>query len=70
GHTLTAICGGNTQVRFDRLGVASASLSCISGALEIFQLANPDCRSGQPDRERTITLLTSGSVNVARANCP
>lgn len=61
GHTLTAT-GGMTQVGFDRLGIASAG--------DIFRLANPDCRTGQANRERTVTLLTSGSVNVARANCP
>jgi len=61
GHTLTAT-GGMTQARFDRLGIASAG--------DIFRLANPDCRTGQPNRERTITLLTSGSVTVARATCP
>ncbi|MGB5259337.1 MAG: GspH/FimT family pseudopilin [Gammaproteobacteria bacterium] len=61
GHTLTAT-GGMTQVRFDRLGVASAG--------DTFRLGNPDCRTGQANRERTVTLLTSGSVTVARANCP
>ena len=61
GHTLTAT-GGMTRVSFDRLGVASGG--------DTFRLNNPDCRTGQANRERTITLLTSGSVNVARANCP
>ena len=61
GHTLTAT-GGLTRVSFDRLGAASGG--------DTFRLANPDCRSGQSNRERTITLLTSGSVNVARADCP
>jgi type IV fimbrial biogenesis protein FimT len=63
GHTLTAT-GGTTQVGFDRLGIANII------ANEIFRLANPDCRTGQANRERTVTLLTSGSVNVARADCP
>lgn len=61
GHTLTAT-GGTTQIRFDRLGIASAG--------DTFRLANPDCRTGQPNRERDITLLTSGNVNTARADCP
>jgi type IV fimbrial biogenesis protein FimT len=61
GHTLTAT-GGMTQVRFDRLGVASAG--------DTFRLANPDCRTGQANRERDVFLLTSGSVRVARADCP
>lgn len=63
GHTLTAT-GGTTQVIFDRLGIANIITN------EIFRLANPDCRTGQANRERTVTLLTSGSVNVARADCP
>lgn len=61
GHTITAT-GGMTQVRFDRLGIANAG--------DTFRLANPDCKSGQANRERIITLLTSGSVTVARAACP
>ena len=61
GHTITAT-GGMTQVRFDRLGIANAG--------DTFRLANPDCVTGQANRERIITLLTSGSVTVARAPCP
>ena len=61
GHTLTAT-GGMTRVSFDRLGIGNAG--------DIFRLANPDCRTGQANRERTITLLTSGSASVVRANCP
>lgn len=61
GHTITAT-GGMTQVRFDRLGIANAG--------DTFRMTNPDCVTGQANRERIITLLTSGSVTVARAPCP
>ena len=61
GHALTAT-GGATQILYDRLGIASTG--------ETFRLSNPDCRSGQVNRERIVTLRTSGNVNVARANCP
>lgn len=61
GFTVTANNGAQF-VAFDRLGAATPG--------EIFDLANPDCRTGQANRERRITLITSGSVGAVRRNCP
>ena len=62
GHTLTATNSGAQRITYDRLGIASTG--------ETFRLGNPDCRSGQANREREVGLSTSGNVTVARANCP
>jgi len=62
GHTVTAATNGITQVRFDRLGIANTD--------EDFRLANPDCKTGQANREREVHLFTSGSVTVSREPCP
>ena len=59
GHTITATDTGGvgvTQVRFDRLGIVITPNSNVG-----FGLANPDCVSGEENRERTITLITSGN---------
>ena len=61
GHTITAN-GGTTDIQFNRLGGASTP--------EVFQISNPHCMPGQANRERRITLLSSGSVHVERSDCP
>ena len=61
GFTMTAT-GGATLVRFDRLGAANPG--------ETFQLSNPDCVTGQANRERSITVAGSGTVSAIRTNCP
>ncbi len=61
GFTMTAT-GGAQRVTFDRLGAVTPA--------ETFALNNPDCRSGQANRERRITLAGSGSVSAIRTACP
>lgn len=60
GFTVTT--GAANQIQFDRLGAASAT--------DTFQFSNPDCQSGQANRERAILLAASGAVGVTRTDCP
>jgi type IV fimbrial biogenesis protein FimT len=60
GHAITAT-GGANQIQFDRLGATDTA--------EVFRLSNPGCKAGQANRERIITLISSGSVIVQRSDC-
>ena len=61
GHTITAR-GGAQQISFNRLGTATPT--------ETFRLNNPNCKPGQANREREITLTSAGSLHVDRKDCP
>lgn len=62
GLTMTAL--STTTIAFDRLGTPDTT------ADETIRLSNPDCKPGQANRERLITLRTSGSVDVTQTDCP
>ena len=61
GMTITA-AGGATRVTFDRLGATNNA--------DTFSVNNPDCETGQADRERDVALIGTGTTSYQRMDCP